>query len=35
MAICKRLNFILVTRDNQLIQIAKNNNVKSIKPEWL
>ena len=35
LSICKRLDFILVTRDRQLINIAKENDVKVIKPEWL
>jgi len=34
-SISKRLNFIFVTRDNQLIEIAKENNINVKKPEEL
>ena len=34
-AISKRLSFILITRDKQLIDIAKENNIEVKKPEEL
>jgi rRNA-processing protein FCF1 len=33
LSICKRLNLILITRDRELIEIAKENQVKVSRPE--